>query len=349
MNYPVAADSAAIAAAALLLEAGGLVAFPTETVYGLGADAENPAAVGLIYRAKERPANHPLIVHLAPEADAGYWSSDVGNSARRLMDAFWPGPLTLILPRARHIPDAVAGGQQSIGLRCPAHPVAQALLRAFRHGRGGIAAPSANRFGQVSPTMSRHVRDEFGTQPLVGCILEGGQSSVGIESTIIDLTRGVPVLLRPGHVTAAQVATVLGTWPAAPDAAAPRASGTLEGHYAPRAPLALVAADAALSTAQALLDNGHRLACLHHGALAALAPVTPAGRLLAQACLPAEPHGYAHRLYASLRQLDNSDPDLILVEAPPAGSAWLAVNDRLQRAAHGSASILDAMLASPPR
>ena len=236
--------------AAQLLEAGGLVAFPTETVYGLGADAENPAAVASIYAAKGRPTNHPVIVHLAPGADPGYWVEALPAAARDLIDAFWPGPLSLILKRAARIPDAVSGGQDSIALRCPSHPVAQALLRAFRAGRGGVAGPSANKFGRVSPTIAQHVRDEFGApQPAIGhgvlnCVLDGGASVVGIESTILDLSRLAshgPVLLRPGHIDAQQLAAVLGEWPRLPDVAAPRASGTLEAHYAPRTPVAKVA------------------------------------------------------------------------------------------------------------
>lgn len=218
------ASAADIQQAATILESGGLVAFPTETVYGLGADAENPEAVARIYAAKGRPANHPVIVHLAPEADIAYWATEIPEQAHRLIAAFWPGPLTLILKRATHIPDAVSGGQDSIGLRCPSHPVAQALLRAFKKGKGGIAAPSANKFGHVSPTTAQHVLDEFGGGPgnLVECILDGGQSEVGIESTIVDLsriaTRG-PVLLRPGRITAAQIAAVIGVLPVATDAA----------------------------------------------------------------------------------------------------------------------------------
>src|SRR5690606_2724107 len=231
--------------AAQRLAQGRLVAFPTETVYGLGADAENPAAVARIYDAKRRPANHPVIVHLAPDTDPGYWAASIPSQARLLMAAFWPGPLTLILPRAARIPDAVSGGQHSIALRCPSHPVARRLLHAFSvlkpHGCGGVAAPSANQFGQVSPTRAAHVRSEFphlDEQALM--ILEGGDSEVGIESTILDLSRleqGVgPVLLRPGHVTALQIAEVLGVPPALPDAAAPRVSGSLKAHYAPRTP-----------------------------------------------------------------------------------------------------------------
>ncbi|WP_262054686.1 L-threonylcarbamoyladenylate synthase, partial [Burkholderia thailandensis] len=213
--------------AAALLDAGELVAFPTETVYGLGGDAQNPAAVARIYAAKGRPANHPVIVHLAPGSDPGYWVDSLPADAQKLIDAFWPGPLTLILKRAARIPDAVSGGQDSVGLRCPSHPVAQALLRAFdarRGGHGGVAAPSANRFGHVSPTTAQHVRDEFGDAVHV---LDGGPSDVGIESTILDLSRGFPALLRPGDVSPRQIADVLGVAPRLPDgsdATAPRAS-----------------------------------------------------------------------------------------------------------------------------
>lgn len=335
---------AAIDAAARRLEVGELVAFPTETVYGLGADAENPAAVAAIYRAKERPSDHPVIVHLASDADPGYWSSDLGPMAQQLMAAFWPGPLTLILPRAAHIPDAVSGGQASIGLRCPSHPVAQALLRNFKAGRGGIAAPSANRFGHVSPTTAQHVRDEFHDSPLVQCVLDGGQSDVGIESTIVDLTRGVPVLLRPGHVSAAQLAEVLGAWPTLPDAAAPRASGTLEAHYAPQAAVALVGTDRLIGTLATLLQAGRRVALLHHSPLMRLAEPAVANALAARAELPAVAAGFAHDLYAGLRSLDQAGIELIVVETPPASPDWHAVNDRLKRAAHGSTTVLAALM-----
>jgi L-threonylcarbamoyladenylate synthase len=223
-------SAAQIEHAAALLDAGELVAFPTETVYGLGGDAENPDAVARIYTAKGRPANHPVIVHLAPQGDPNYWVEYLPAHAQRLIDAFWPGPLTLILKRAARISAAVSGGQDSVALRCPSHPVAQALLDAFsalRGGHGGVAAPSANRFGHVSPTTAQHVRDEFGGAIHV---LDGGASDVGIESTIVDLSRGFPALLRPGRVTPRDIADVLGEAPRLPDgsdATAPRASGTL--------------------------------------------------------------------------------------------------------------------------
>ena len=339
-----APELAAIEAAARRLEAGELVAFPTETVYGLGADAENPAAVAAIYQAKGRPSNHPVIVHLAPGADAAYWSDQISPMAQQLMTAFWPGPLTLILPRALHIPDAVSGGQASIGLRCPSHPVAQALLRSFKAGRGGIAAPSANRFGHVSPTTAQHVREEFRDSNLVQCVLDGGQSEVGIESTIIDLTRGAPVLLRPGHVSAAQLAEVLGVWPAQPDAAASRASGTLEAHYAPQAAVALVGTARLSSTLAALLQANRQVALLHFSSVPTFGGQPVAAALAARAELPLMAAGFAHDLYAALRGLDRTGIELIVVEAPPVSPDWHAVNDRLKRAAHDSTAVLATLI-----
>ncbi|RXZ36587.1 threonylcarbamoyl-AMP synthase [Oxalobacteraceae bacterium CAVE-383] len=331
-----------IAFAARALEAGGLVAFPTETVYGLGGDAENPQAIAAIYAAKGRPANHPVIVHIAPEADVGYWAGAVPAEARQLIDAFWPGPLTLILPRAAHIPDAVSGGQDTVGVRCPSHPVAQALLRQFKQGRGGIAGPSANKFGHVSPTTAQHVRDEFGgaDAAAIACILDGGQSEVGIESTILDVSRvathGV-ALLRPGHISAAQIAEVLGVAPNAPDAAAPRASGTLDAHYAPATPVALVSRDRLEAAARQLQEAGKTMALIYYRS-----PVAPA---LAAMALPANAAGYAHDLYAALRAMDGAGADLIVVEAPPAESAWQGVNDRLRRAAFDSSDWLSRLAA----
>ncbi|HEX8954825.1 MAG TPA: L-threonylcarbamoyladenylate synthase, partial [Burkholderiaceae bacterium] len=247
----------AIKVAARLLEAGSLVAFPTETVYGLGADAENPQAVAAIYAAKGRPSNHPVIVHLAPEADLSYWAAEIPEYAKKLVAAFWPGPLTLILKRAAHVPAAVSGGQDSIGLRCPSHPVAQALLREFKGGKGGVAAPSANKFGHVSPTTAQHVRDEFHDE--LPCILDGGQSEVGIESTIVDLSRGGVALLRPGGIGAERIEAVLGVKPAAPDATAPRVSGALESHYAPATPVVVVQMDRLADAVVQLRAAGKRV------------------------------------------------------------------------------------------
>ncbi|RJF97900.1 L-threonylcarbamoyladenylate synthase [Noviherbaspirillum saxi] len=337
-------DLSVIQHAARQLEAGGLVAFPTETVYGLGADAENPEAVAKIYVAKGRPSNHPVIVHLAPGADISYWASDIPEQANRLIAAFWPGPLTLILKRAAHIPDAVSGGQDSIGLRCPSHPVAQDLLQAFKNGKGGVAAPSANKFGHVSPTTAQHVRDEFGIgagSPLAA-VLDGGQSAVGIESTIVDLSRMAthgPVLLRPGHISAADIANVIGAEPRQPDAAAPRASGTLEAHYAPSTPVALVNRAEIGNTLAQLAAAGKSTAVISYAANGL--PGLKTGLVL-----PSTPDGYAHDLYAALRAADAVRADIILVEAPPPDPSWQGVNDRLRRAAHDSTGILSRMLNS---
>lgn len=331
-------DKGAVEAAARLLEQGELVAFPTETVYGLGADAESPSAVVKIYAAKGRPSNHPVIVHLPPGADLSHWARDIPPQAQQLIAAFWPGPLTLILKRAANIPDTVSGGQDTIGVRCPSHPVAQALLAAFKNGKGGVAAPSANKFGHVSPTTARHVHDEFDSDPdrPVKCILDGGQSEVGIESTILDLSRMAthgPVLLRPGRIGAADIEKTIGIVPRRPDTDAPRASGTLQSHYAPQTPVALVdeaLVDAAL---EKLHRAGRRVALIHH-------TVRPAADVLSRLAMPAAPEAYAHDLYAALRAMDTSHADIILVVTPPQSDAWQGVNDRLRRAAHGSAGIL---------
>ncbi len=331
-------DQAAIEAAARALEQGALVAFPTETVYGLGADAENPAAVAAIYAAKGRPQDHPVIVHLAPGAPLDYWAASIPHEAQALADAFWPGPLTMILKRAPNIPDAVSGGQDTVGLRCPSHPVAIALLRAFKGGKGGVAAPSANKFGAVSPTLAQHVRDEFEQDGTLAMVLDGGASQVGIESTIVDLSRLAthgPVLLRPGQISAEAIAAVIDQLPAAPDAAAPRASGTLESHYAPHTPVAMQDSATLRQTLAELAAAGRKVALIHYSDM----PSTHAALRL-----PATPDGFAHALYAALRAMDGQGADLILVEAPPQGGAWLGVNDRLRRAAHGSTGIVHGLL-----
>lgn len=342
----MSATAADILQAAALLESGSLVAFPTETVYGLGADAENPTAVANIYAAKGRPANHPVIVHLAPGADISYWAKDIPSVANTLIQAFWPGPLTLILKRADHIPDAVSGGQDSIGLRCPSHPVAQALLHAFKGGNGGIAAPSANKFGHVSPTTAQHVLDEFEQETrdggLIAAVLDGGQSEVGIESTILDLTRlstHGPVLLRPGHISAHQLEQVLGVFPAAPDAAAPRASGTLDAHYAPNTPVVLIATEDLDLCVQQLLAAGRSVALMSYRQHDKHSEGT-----FFQRTLPNDAIAYAHDLYAGLRELDLAHAEIILVEALPQDKAWQGVNDRLQRAAFDSREVLQRLL-----
>ena len=337
---PVAPGSEPIARAARLLEQGKLVAFPTETVYGLGADASNPDAVAAIFAAKGRPSNHPVIVHVARDADLSRWTTQLPTEASQLIDAFWPGPLTLILPRASQVPAAVTGGQDTIGLRCPAHPVALALLREFRGGQGGLAAPSANRFGHVSPTTARHVMDEFG-QPGIGPVaevLDGGRCEVGIESTIVDLSRldtHGPVLLRPGQISAAQIAGVIGRMPSTPDAAAPRVSGSLDAHYAPRTPVALLEGSELAAVMPQLQARGHSFALIAYSEnFAAVHGLH----------LPADPDGYAHGLYASLRAVDADHAAVILVERPPQHSAWQGIQDRLRRAAFDSAGVLDKLL-----
>jgi L-threonylcarbamoyladenylate synthase len=218
-----------VAHAAQLLRDGELVGFPTETVYGLGADASNADAVRRLFEAKGRPADHPVIVHVAHAAAIATWARAVPAGARALADAFWPGPLTIIVPRAAHVHDIVTGGQDSVGLRVPSHPVARALLQAFG---GGVAAPSANRFGRISPTTAQHVADDLGDA--VALTLDGGACDVGIESTIVAFSGERAVLLRPGGIAVERLAAVLGHVPLAPDASAPRASGTLASHYAPR-------------------------------------------------------------------------------------------------------------------
>ena len=332
-----------VRAAARMLESGQLVAFPTETVYGLGADAENAVATAAIFALKNRPAHHPLSGHVAPDADIGYWSSYIPDEAKKLIDAFWPGPLTLILKKASHIPAAVAGGQDSIGLRCPSHPVAQALLSAFKDGKGGIAGPSANRFGHVSPTRAEHVREEFGDDPRLAAILEGGQSEVGIESTILDLSRietAGPVLLRPGKIHSLQIAEVIGRMPEMPDAAAPRASGTLASHYAPLTPVVIVPEKDLTSVLKQLEKKNVRVALLHYSSLSS----DRKQPLVKQTGLFCSPDVYSHQLYASLRELDRHRADVILVEATPDTEAWKGVNDRLRRAAYNGQGILEKWL-----
>ncbi len=310
-----------LARAVAILQGGGLVAFPTETVYGLGADAANPDAVRRIFAAKGRPADHPVIVHVADVTRLGAWAREIPDNGRRLAAAFWPGPLTLILKRAESVSDLVTGGQDTVGVRIPSHPVAQALLRAFG---GGIAAPSANRFGRISPTSAEHVRAELGDR--VDLVLDGGASDVGIESTIVDVSGDGPVLLRPGMIGTAQIETVLGCPVATVSKGSPRVSGSLEAHYAPVTPLALLDRDSIDRFAPA---RDERVVVL------ARRPA-PAGATMAWVEAPAEARGYAHDLYRNLRALDAAGYSRIVIEAPPDTPEWVAVRDRLTRAAHGS-------------
>lgn len=320
--------------AVALLRAGELVAFPTETVYGLGADAANPTAVARIYAAKRRPTDHPVIVHLASTEQLPEWAREVSDTAWQLAKHFWPGPLTLILPRAMHVSPLITGGQDSIGLRIPSHPVAQKLLKDFGDG---IAAPSANRFGRLSPTQATHVQQELGDA--VALILDGGECEVGIESTIIDLSHGHPHLIRPGLITASEVSAVLNT---SIDLTLPpslRAPGTLNNHYAPVTPLYLVQSNLLMNIATQLANPNHRLAILAHS-ISPPPPIDPddfVQDILADAMdwitLPDEPRAYAHALYDSLREFDHQNYLSILVEDVPTSEPWLAVRDRLQRAA----------------
>ena len=324
-------DNADIARAVELLKAGELVGIPTETVYGLGADAANPAAVAKIFAAKGRPADHPLIVHIPGASHLERWAVDIPDLAWELAEDFWPGPLTLILKRAPGVPDAVTGGQDTVGLRVPGHPVALDLLRAFAAagGSGGIAAPSANRFGRISPTTAEHVAEELGER--VPLILDGGPCKVGIESTIIDCSRGEPVVLRPGHISPLHLEAVLGRLPAIETAhGAPRVSGSLEAHYAPTTPLRMVAGEHLLDFINAQRHRGGRCAVI-----SANQP-PQAGMPHAWRLMPADPVGYAHDLYAALRDMDHAGVDLIVVEALPQGAEWAAVADRLRRAVAGA-------------
>ncbi|WP_461466365.1 L-threonylcarbamoyladenylate synthase [Melaminivora sp.] len=321
----------AIDAAVQTLARGELLGLPTETVYGLAADADQPQAVARIFSAKGRPADHPLIVHLADAAAARHYAREIPLFAQQLMDAFWPGPLTLILPRQPGRAAAAAGGQASIGLRCPAHPVAQALLAACAQADPaihGLAAPSANRFGRVSPTSAAHVQAELGAALLV---LDGGACSVGIESTIVDCTRGVPVLLRPGAITRADIERVCGQRPLSKDelvANAPRASGTLLAHYAPSATVRLMATEPLRSGLQLLGREGAQAAKL---AVYARTPL-PAQPLL-QRRMPQQAAAAARELFAVLRDFDAAGAALIWIETPPDDPDWEGVRDRLTRAA----------------
>ncbi len=318
-------DPGAIHLAARLLAAGELVAFPTETVYGLGARADDDASVARVFAAKGRPADHPLIVHVADAGAARSFSSGLGDAAERLIAKFWPGPLTVIVPRRAGIATAAAGGQDSIGLRMPAHPVAHALLReALALGVAGVAAPSANRFGRVSPTTAAHVEQEFGPALTV---LDGGACAVGIESAIVDCTRAAPALLRPGPLSRQALEAVLGQPLAAPDAASPRASGTLASHYAPTAPVRLFDAVAL----------GHRLQSGPPetggvvGVYSRLALAAGPGWSIRP--MPVDAVAAAQELFAVLREFDAAGVTAIWVERPPPGPEWDGVRDRLQRAA----------------
>jgi len=318
-------DPAAIDEAACRIVAGELVAFPTETVYGLGARADDAAAVARIFALKGRPADHPLIVHVADRAGAGRFAEHLPAVAERLIDAFWPGPLTVIVERRPAIAGAAAAGQATIGLRCPAHPVAHALLvKAGEAGVPGIAAPSANRFGKVSPTLASHVVDEFGGDLLV---LDGGPARVGIESAIVDCSSGRPVLLRPGVLSAERIAAAAGVPLEAASPESPRAPGTLASHYAPEAKLRVMSTEMLRAALQVLGAEPLKLAVYSRSVPSGVATGVVHRRM------PARPEQAAHELFSILRELDREGVHLIWVEEPPPGPEWDGVRDRLGRAA----------------
>jgi L-threonylcarbamoyladenylate synthase len=301
------------------LRAGDLVVFPTETVYGLGANAADPAAVRKIFEVKGRPADHPVIVHLDNPRYLHRWVSEVPPVAEQLAAKFWPGPLTLILPKAENVNDIVTGGQNSIGIRVPSHPIAQQLLNAFG---GGIAAPSANRYGRLSPTNPEHVRDELGSA--VQVILDGGDSPIGLESTIVSCLDNVARLLRPGYITRSQIEQVVGTLSV--DGVAPRVPGDRILHYAPSTPLEIVSSDFLEARAGEVVARQEKIAVL------AMRPPLHTQRHMTWINAGKKPEAYAHNLYSHLRTLDRAGCVRILVQDLPQDERWAAILDRLQRA-----------------
>jgi len=326
-SYP-AIDEASLEKAVAILEQGGLVAIPTETVYGLAADADNPRAVLASFAVKKRPTNHPLIVHIADKSAIEAWAKDVPQAAWDLVEAFWPGPITLVLKRSGRCGDFVTGGQDTVALRCPSHPWTHELLRRFAGDeKKGLTAPSCNTFGQISPTSAKHVLDDLGVKPQgkLDYILDGGVCEVGVESTMVNLSGTRPEMLRHGAITREMIEAVLGC--SVPDAGsdAPRTSGRLKSHYAPRTKLELVATSdfpsrlsALAGTALAVMARPEVLYQVPNAVLALPAPTTLAD--------------YEHTLYANLHTLDAAGAERILIELPPQTPAWAAVNDRLGRA-----------------
>jgi len=313
--------------AAALLRAGKTVAFPTETVYGLGADAGNSTAVRRVFEIKGRPLGHPLIIHIAGAGDIETWAKDVPDMAFRLAERFWPGPLTLVLRRKAWVPDLVTGAQDGVALRVPLHPVALALLRAFG---GGVAAPSANRFGGVSPTEARHVFEELGGK--VDLILDGGSCAIGIESTILSLIETMPTILRPGGLPVTALTEAIGMQPALALSSGQsiRCPGMLPRHYAPRTMMEAEPSEAIWDRCCELEAAGERV-----GVLALTDPLAQSAiqrQTTVVVVMPPDPPGYARRLYTALRRLDSEGLDRLLVERPPMNFEWLAVNDRLRRA-----------------
>ena len=304
------------------LRRGEAIGLPTETVYGLAADATRADAVRRVFALKGRPADHPLIVHLPDASAIEAWARAIPVAAYRLAQRFWPGPLTLILARAARVLDAVTGGQDTVGLRVPSHPVAREVLARFG---GALAAPSANRYGRVSPTTAQHVRDEFGAA--LPIVLDGGDCEIGIESTIVDLSSDVPRILRPGQIGREAIEGIVGRVESGAVASSPRAAGTLVAHYAPRTPIELVAGDALASRIAEHRRAGRRVVALARSALPEGAEGVAAG---------ASAGDYAHALYSALRALDALAAERIVIETPPADAEWIAVRDRLMRAAAGA-------------
>lgn len=319
-------NSKQITQAVTLLKAGKLVAFPTETVYGLGADANNPAAVKKIFAAKGRPADHPLIVHIANSEQLTLWARDIPAIAWELAKQFWPGPLTLILKKADSVLDLITGKQDTVGLRVPSHPVAQALLQQFKDG---IAAPSANKFGHISPTQAAHVQQELGNE--VDLILEGGASTIGIESTIIDVSGATPRILRPGAILPSQLNKIMPIKISTEQANnVPRVSGMLLSHYAPITPLKIFNKTELQIKIKELLAADKIFSVITHS----LKQIDFNKNLFWYA-MPADVKNYAHELYATLRAADEKQADTILLEAVPDTEEWLAIWDRLRKAAAG--------------
>jgi Sua5/YciO/YrdC/YwlC family protein len=328
MTIVLPATSESLHQAADLLRRGRLVAFPTETVYGLGAAAENESAVRAMFAAKGRPADHPVIVHLPDAAQLSEWAAEIPPAARRLVAAFWPGPLTLILRRGPGVSDLVTGGLDTVGLRVPGHPVAQQLFRLFG---GGIAAPSANRFGRVSPTTAQHVLDELDGR--VELILDGGPCTIGLESTIVDLSRVEPAVLRPGGITAEQLFEVLGPFSSSPSSEAPRVSGSMESHYAPRARVELLSPDQIAARAAELVTQGNRVAVLLRNAEHHEAEPHSFPKSVVVISLPREDVELARTLYATLRRVDELECDVALSTLPIEQGLGIAIADRLRKAA----------------
>jgi L-threonylcarbamoyladenylate synthase len=312
------------------LRDGELVVFPTETVYGLGAHAAHPAALRRVFELKGRPPTHPLIVHLDSQRFLPRWAREIPPAAQKLAERFWPGPLTLVLPRTPNVHPLVTGGQDTVAVRVPAHPMAQQLLTALG---GGIAAPSANRFGRLSPTRAEHVRDEFGSA--VRVILDGGDCKLGLESTIVACLDGQVRVLRPGSITVSQLRRVVGEVLTEPAPSAPRVPGSESAHYAPTTALTIVPADEIEELAAVMSQGGQRIAVL------AQRPPLGTYQYVTWINAGSRIEAYAHDLYAHLRTLDKAGCSRILVQAVPAEERWDAVRDRLRRAAAASTADSD--------